>query len=287
MRKRKPLSELTLMDDYMFYAVMSEKVLLKVLLESILGIKIEYLEYVGRQETLKQGYESKGIRLDVYVIDSNGVSYDIEVQVEDKKDLPKRTRYYHGSIDISLLPPGKNYNDLGPSLVIFITNFDPFGLARYIYTFQNRCDQERSLCLGDGAKSVFVNTKGKRGKISRQLRQIIRYLNAGEVSDGYTRQLDGAVNSVKGSEERRLEYMRIYTYEDELRAEGRAEGRIEGRAEGRAEGRIEGEIKGRVKTYNEMGMNADEIIKKIGSIFSMSETEAAEHVEDVLALQPA
>lgn len=273
MKKRKPLQDLTLMDDYMFYAVMSDGELLRTLLEIILGISIRSLKYSERQKTEKQGYESKGIRLDVYVIDDKGVSYDIEVQVEDKGDLPKRARYYHSTIDIALLPPGKLYSDLCLSMIIFITAFDPFGRGRYIYVFQNRCDQERDLCLGDESKSIFINTKGKRGKISKALKKFIHYLDAGEASDDYTRSLDDAVKTVKDSEERRLEYMRMYTYEDELKAEAWNEGRNEGR------------IYGSIDTYREMGLSPDEIMEKIASRFSLKQKEAENYVKEALSPQ--
>ncbi len=63
--KRKPLQELTLMDDYMFYAVMEDAELLKELLIRVLGIGIDSLKYAERQKDKKKAYEAKGIRLDI------------------------------------------------------------------------------------------------------------------------------------------------------------------------------------------------------------------------------
>ena len=86
---------------------------------------------------------------------------------------------------------------------------------------------------------MIVNTKGAVGDISNELRELIRYLDSGDASGTYTRELEEAVNDVKASEERRLEYVNMMIREMEIRAEGRAEGREEGRAEGREEGRAE------------------------------------------------
>jgi hypothetical protein len=46
------------------------------------------------------------------------------------------------------------------SYVIFICNFDSYGEGLYIYTFQNRCDQNYEVLFGDDAVKVVVNTKG-------------------------------------------------------------------------------------------------------------------------------
>ena len=55
MAERKPLEQLTLMDDYMFWVVMKRKDLLMKLLECILNIKLVDLVYAKGQETLKEG----------------------------------------------------------------------------------------------------------------------------------------------------------------------------------------------------------------------------------------
>ena len=91
MRKRKTLDQLTLMDDYMFYQVMKDPGRMKRVLEWILNITITKLEYVVSQKTEKEGYDSKAIRLDLYVEDENHIIYNVEVQTSNKKNLPKRS----------------------------------------------------------------------------------------------------------------------------------------------------------------------------------------------------
>ena len=49
--------------------------------------------------------------------------------------------------------------------------------------------------------------RGAVGEISKELREIIGYLDTETVSGAYTEQLDTAVKQVKASEERRHEYM--------------------------------------------------------------------------------
>ena len=235
----KPLEELTLMDDYMFSVVMSNPENMKPLLEYILGVKISRIELIESEKMEKEGYESHGIRMDLYVMTDDGQIYDVEVQTSDKANLPKRMRYYQSVIDINILSPGIDYKNLRKSYVLFLCNYDPFGQKRYIYTFENRCLEDLTLTFGDETVKIIVNTKGSTGEISEELKELIDYLDKGLVGGAYTKQLDDAVKSVRSSEKRRREYMIAKIHEMEIREEGREEGRKEGREEGVDQSRID------------------------------------------------
>ncbi|MBR1735445.1 MAG: Rpn family recombination-promoting nuclease/putative transposase, partial [Firmicutes bacterium] len=125
----------------MFGAVMSEPKRCKKLLEYILNIKIKNIEYPELQKSIDKKYESKSVRLDVYVEDDMNSVYDIEIQTTSNKNLPKRMRYYQGIIDMNIIDKGDDYSNLKKSFVIFICTYDPFGEDRYIYTFKNRCEE--------------------------------------------------------------------------------------------------------------------------------------------------
>ena len=214
------IDDLTLMDDYMFGAVMQDEKLIRPLIEFILDIKIKSVTYIEPQRSMKSGFEAKGIRLDLYVEDENGVVYNVEVQTTRRKSLPRRMRYYQSVIDINVLSPGVDYAKLRQSYIIFICNHDPYGLGRYVYHFENRCVEQPDLPFGDDTVKVIVNTKGTVGTISDELREIIRYLDDGTVSGEYSRELEDAVNHVKSSEERRHEYMIMMVREQELIDQG-------------------------------------------------------------------
>ena len=264
---KKTLDELTLMDDYMFAAVMRNKDILKRLLQCILNINISRIEFLEAQKTEKTSYESKGVRLDLYVVDENGIIYNVEIQTSDKRNLPKRMRYYQSAIDISVLNPGDDYNKLRNSYIIFICNYDPFEQNRYIYTFENTCREDPELKFGDEAYKIVVNTKGCKGEISEELKEVIMYLDLEKVTGGFSRELDDAVKSVKDNEANRLEYLRHYIRDNERKAEGREEGREEGRKEG--------EITQTIKLYRSL-LNADDdqIRNVIMKDFNLSVDEA-------------
>lgn len=113
----KPIEDLTITDDFMFGAVMRDPKQCKPLLEMVLGVKINKIEYLEPQKSIAERYESKSIRLDVFVADEVGTVYDVEIQTESKKSLPKRTRYYQGMIDLHILEKGEDYASLKKALL--------------------------------------------------------------------------------------------------------------------------------------------------------------------------
>ena len=76
MTEKRTIDDLTLMDDYMFAQVMRQPKYLKPLLEYILQIRIAKIELIEPQKTEKEGYYSKGVRLDLYVTDTEGCIYN-------------------------------------------------------------------------------------------------------------------------------------------------------------------------------------------------------------------
>ena len=132
----KPVEELTFTDDFMFGTIMKNKGICKGVLERLLHIKVGKIEYPSLQKTITPFYESKGIRLDVYVSDPERV-FDIEIQTSIPPALSKRTRYYQSLMDVDNLLRGQSYAELKESYVIFICTQDPFDKGLPIYEFCN------------------------------------------------------------------------------------------------------------------------------------------------------
>ena len=146
----KEYEELCFTDDYMFCMILTTRLdLCKELLELILDIKIRKVEIAEQQKNVDITYDGKGVRFDVYVDDAENTVYDIEMQTTRQKDLPKRTRYYQGMIDLNLIQKGMRYSELKKSYVIFICLEDVFGKNLPVYTFNYICEQDYSVRLGD------------------------------------------------------------------------------------------------------------------------------------------
>ena len=99
MGKIKPWEELSFQNDYMFKRVMSHKRFCKKRLEKILRVKIRNIRYLEDEKTIKTAYESKGIRLDVYVEDDKNTVYNVKLQIRKPKNngLFRRMRYYQSN----------------------------------------------------------------------------------------------------------------------------------------------------------------------------------------------
>ena len=205
----KPIEELAITDDFMFGAVMGDPKYCKPLLEIALGVRIRRIEYPELQKAINERYGSKSVRLDAYVEDDAGTVYDVEIQTADKKNLPKRTRYYQGMIDLHILEAGEDYSALRRSFVIFICTYDPFGKGRWVYTFENRCLEDFGIALGDGATKIILNAKGRVGEISADLKALLRYANGSAPESAYTRALENAVADIRKDEKWRVEYMML------------------------------------------------------------------------------
>ena len=202
-------NKLTLRNNFMFRLVMEKQELCKKLIECILGIKIKSISYMEHEKSFEANLRSKGIRLDLFVIDEDGVAYDIEMQMDNsyKDFLGRRTRYYVSTMDNNALKKGERYSQLRKSYVIFICTFDPFGKGLAKYTFNAICNEDHSLILDDGVTRVFINTEGDRHRISKELANLIDYISTGEVTDDYTRQLDDEVKVLRNDPGRELCYM--------------------------------------------------------------------------------
>lgn len=199
------------------------------LLEFILHIKIRQINYPEREKTVEACIDGKGIRLDVFVEDDNKRSFDVEMQLSDSDNLAKRMRYYQSLLDLDKLKRGQHYSALGESFIIFICTFDRFKSGRYIYTFQERCNENPNLLLNDGSTKVFLNTKGTVGDVPHELKAFLDYVDNGIVSGKFVKELDAAVKSVKMNEKVRHDFMTLQMALLEERMEGEERGRAKER----------------------------------------------------------
>lgn len=209
MMRQKSFEQQTIKDDFMFGAVMRDPKKCKPLLEHILGEKIKEIKYPELQKVIDNTMEAKSVRLDVYVEDTENTVYNIEIQTTDKKNLPKRMRYYQGMIDLNIISKGKDYKQLKKSYIIFICDYDEYGKGRHIYTFENICLEDESIHFGDDTVKIVLNTKGTADDVSEELKNVLHYIGGEEPKGKLAKELDEGVENVKKSEEWRRAYMTL------------------------------------------------------------------------------
>ena len=76
----KEWNEIGISNDFLFGKVMRDPELCRELLEVILNVPIERVEYPEEQKTIDIAQDARSVRLDVYVADGNNTVYDIEMQ---------------------------------------------------------------------------------------------------------------------------------------------------------------------------------------------------------------
>ena len=227
----RTIQGLNLEDDFLFAKVMSDKEICKELLEKILDIEIEKVEMVEEQKTIDLLLESKGIRLDVYVRDENNTIYNVEMQRGKHKNLPKRLRYYQGSIDLDLISKGEDYKKLAKSYIIFICTFDLFDKGRHKYTFQNVCLEDNSIILNDESQRIILNTKGIFKDLDEELLEFFAYVEnstddtVNHSKGNLVKSIHKRVQEVKNDISMEVEFMTLLERDREKIEEGRDEER--------------------------------------------------------------
>ena len=223
---------------FIFGKVMSANpgLLLEFLQVSLPEMEIREITDSGEEVYIKTSIDAHGVRLDITVRDSENRVFDIEMQLRDEKDIPRRIRYYVGAIDQTNLKPGVDYSKLKDTVVIFITPFDPFNRDRYRYTFRNICLEEETLLeLDDGTAKVILNAAGNKGEISPALKgffALVKGLPA-PTEDSFAGRVQKQVKAAKRNSAWRREFMNWEMTLLVERRKGREEGRIEGKMEGR------------------------------------------------------
>ena len=241
----RKLEDLNVIDNFLFQSMLADEqdgeTFVRILLSTILGKKIRKVKIVPQKSILGTDTDKHGIRLDAYIEDiSNEVNtnladveiipdiYDIEPNnIYEKTSLPRRTRYYHGLIDTQLLSSGIHYDKLPNMFIIFILPYDPFGKNRMVYTISNHCEEDTTIPYDDGAKKIFLYTKGSEGNPSQALRDMLKYIEKStddNVTNSDIASIQELVNKVKLKKEVGINYMKSWEVEYIARKEGFNEG---------------------------------------------------------------
>ena len=219
-------NSLTLANNFIFCKVLEENPdVCKELLEMLLDIKIDRIEQPKSEQTFKTDFDSRGIRLDVYVKDGTGRCFDIEIQTSNYMRLEKRARYYQGLMDVDSIQSGQEYSALKDSYVIFLCLGDAFGHRLPVYTFRYRAEEDKNILMNDGTVNIFFNATMYDKMQSENLRSFFRYLCGKNSDDNFTDRLSALVERVKMNAQWRHRYMTI-EQEIKLQVEARTNERL-------------------------------------------------------------
>lgn len=236
----KPWEELTIQDNFIFQHVMRNPEICKNFLEKLLNLTIKRVNYLQPEKTVAPRVESKSVRFDLYIEDERGIAYDVEMQTTNSAGtLAKRIRYYQSAMDTDALKRGNDYAKLKDSFIIFVCTFDPFDKGLYAYTFRNRCVESDGLELNDGAKKIFLNTKGMTGNLNDDIKNFLMYIGGQSPVGNFVNLIATEVDKVKRQDILRVEYMKYNADIMDARREALAEGIATGITKGHIEKIIE------------------------------------------------
>ena len=142
---------LPITDDYIFkrvFAYKGNESVLKDFLEAILKKEIQKVTIKNPEIIPYEKGEKRGL-LDIKAETEDGTMLDIEMQMEDEKDIDERATSYMGKLISEQLQVGHKYTELKKSIVIFITNYN--FLKRNSYHSVGKLKFEKTL------KEEYVN----------------------------------------------------------------------------------------------------------------------------------
>ncbi len=231
-------------DDFMFGYVMRQPGIctdvIKCLLPEIPVAEVRFSDHADiipeTQKALQGNPGYHDVRLDVYLDDGKTV-FNVEMQTGNKRNLPKRVRYYGSKLDCDQLEKAMDYEELRPTYVIFICTFDPFNRDEYCYRFANY-DNRLNMPLKDESYKLFFNAAGHKGEISSELKGLLAYFDdpenmPEERKTELVKKLDGIVDVANQDADWRRKHMMYEMAQMDARKIGREEGIEIGEARGR------------------------------------------------------
>lgn len=259
--KRRKLSELNVIDDFMMNALATNEELREPFFRRILSVllDIDIGKIDVRAQSILQGLDTdlRGVRLDVEITEkvaednqtrlsdpkdilqdgdetSDGQIaniYDIEPHLRKNLDFPKHNRYYQAKIDSRYVKSGlDDFEKLHNLYVITITNFDIFGEGLFEYTVRNQLIECPDVEYNDGLIFKYFNTKGKAGG-NESIKNMLRFIEnstSENAVDEATREISEYVDKVKRSSETEETYMTMGDKMDYIKQEGIQEGIVIG-----------------------------------------------------------
>ena len=272
---KKSVDELTFTDDGMFQAVLRDPEICAELVERLLHVKVNHVDYPKLEKQIAPYYSSKGVRLDVYLKDTDKV-IDVEMQSSPQEALGKRTRYYEAMVDIDSLLKGQDYTELKDSYILFICKTDPFkdddekhfGLP--CYTFRNICAENNYVELDDKSLKVIYNSSAYEKESNEKIRDFLKYIYTNEPGeDDFSKRISAMVEKIKDNDKFRRDYAAMNLHDRDIQRAAKKEGIAVGFEQGTRQKAVEtarNMLKIRLGTVNQISQITNLPIEEINNL---------------------
>ena len=138
-------------------------------------------------------------------------------------------------LDIGNLLKGEEYSELKESFIIFICQFDLFGLNLPQYTFKNICLENKGLVLGDETTKIFFNSFAYNTENNLEISAFLKYINTKIPTNDFTKKLNNLVEESKINNKFRNDYLAMNLHDKDIRRVALAEGREQGAEQNKIE----------------------------------------------------
>ena len=191
--------------------------------------------------------EGRSVILDAYCELEDGRKVNVEVQNANNTDHQRRVRYYSSVLTTSLMKKGDSFDKVPNICIVYVCNFDIFGLNKSLYVIK-RITDKTEVELDNGLQEIYISPVNDGSLIAELMRVFIesdvynlKFPVTSEMKLRFNRETKGEkmTEALRGV----YEALREEVDRESMKAAMR-EGREKGIEEGRARGMEEGIAKG-------------------------------------------
>ncbi|WP_294095125.1 Rpn family recombination-promoting nuclease/putative transposase [uncultured Cetobacterium sp.] len=107
-------------------------------------------------EITKEAIEDKNSRLDVKAVANDGTIINVEIQLRNEYNMPKRTLYYWSKLYSEQLKEGENYLNLNRTICINILNFIQFKETQNYHSVFKIIEEKENIVLNKDLEIHFL-----------------------------------------------------------------------------------------------------------------------------------
>lgn len=253
-RYKDILKNLTIMNDVFMRNVLKRRECTEYVLQVIMKEKeLKIIDQMIQKDY--KNLQGRSAVLDCVARDSGGRQMNVEIQQDNEGASPKRARYHSGLMDMNILNPGQDFDELPESYVIFITKEDVLGDGEAIYHI-NRTIEESGKKFPDETHIIYVNAKRQD---DTELGRLMHDLHCTNAKDMYSKVLAERVYELKETQ-KGVDFMCQEL--EQIYSEGMEIGEKRGERRGERRG-MEKKAKKTAITLSGMGMSLEKIAEAL------------------------
>lgn len=213
--------------------------------------------------------EGRSVILDAYCELEDGRKVNVEVQNANNTDHQRRVRYYGSVLTTSLMKKGDSFDKVPNICIVYVCNFDIFGLNKSLYVIKRIIDKTE-VELDNGLQEIYISPVNDGSLIAELMRVFtesdvynLKFPVTSEMKLRFNRETKGEkmTEALRGVYEALREEVDRESMKAAMR-EGMEKGIEEGRARGIEEGRAEGVLSSLVSLVKDGLISVSEAAKR-------------------------